>query len=281
MFRVVFRDSTALAQVANALAVFPSANWELANDGLHVSSLDGSQTSLVEVFIPANVFETYEVERPMVLGIHSPSIQSILKTAAHKKAVLCNVFKKAKRDEEGENNPDMIMIELIDERAFDNVFQLHLLNVDTETLNIPETDWHVIVSLKTSLFLSILKNQLIVSDTTRIIITSQTTEWLIDQKEPDETAVGDNLRILFVAASEKGKNMIRLTNDQAQFPTKRETYIDTEFSLKFMLQFTTCGTDSDHVELYLAPEQPLILKFGIRNGGHLQYWVAPKITDMY
>lgn len=280
MFRIVFADSSDLKQIAETLASFRDANWELANEGLFINTMDNSNCALVDIHIPANTFDTYEISHPMVLGIHSERFLAILKVAKHKKVILGSANKKQKKSDIVDTNPDLVAIEMVDENTYDNTFLLHLLSIEVEQLAVPETDWAVIVSIKPALFTSILENQLIITDTTRIIITNQTSPWSMDQTEPQEGESGP-LRMIFVGSSEKGKNMISLTKDQVSFTHGTHTFINLEFSLKFLLQFAKVGLHSNGMELYMSPDTPMVLKYAMRNhaGGFIRFVIAPKVMD--
>jgi hypothetical protein len=87
--------------------------------------------------------------------------------------------------------------------------------------------------------------------------------------------------MIFVGVSEKGKNMISLTKDQVTFTHGTQTFINLEFSLKFLLQFAKVGLHSSGLELYMSPDTPMVLKYGMRNhtGGFIRFVIAPKIMD--
>jgi proliferating cell nuclear antigen PCNA len=281
MFRIVFADSADLKQIAETLATFRDANWELAQAGLFINTMDNSNCALVDIHIPAKTFDTYEIAHPMVLGIQSERFLSILKVAKHKKVILSSANKKQKKSGgDVDPNPDLVMIEMVDEHTYDNTFILHLLNIEVEQLQVPDGNWAVVASIKPGLFTSIIENQMIISDATRIIVTNQTEPWSMDQTEPEPGEMGP-LRMIFVGVSEKGKNMISLTKDQVTFTHGTQTFINLEFSLKFLLQFAKVGLHSSGLELYMSPDTPMVLKYGMRNhtGGFIRFVIAPKIMD--
>lgn len=278
MFKVVFQQSSVLRVLVDVLEGFSETNWELNQNGLYILAMDGSQVALVDIFIPADAFKCYEIARAIILGIPNKLMQEILKVASHKQAILSSVTSKRIRTEGGDSvNPDVLSLELLDDKKYINKFNIKLLNIEHEKLDIPDATWDVVCTMTPQLFLDICNTQKIAGDACKLIVTSQKDPWEADQTHPQ----GEQgpLRMIFVTNGTFGTNVIELTTEDVRIKTSHaDLFINEEYSLKFLIALAKSGTKSEQLAISLSTEMPIVLSYDLKgmDNAHMRFALAPK-----
>jgi len=151
-----------------------------------------------------------------------------------------------------------------DDRIAD--FELKLMQIESEHMEIPEQEYKVVVKMPSAEFLKVCR----------------------DLKEFGETmqiqASKDGIR--FSVAGDVGTGNVVLKPREAEKPEDRVTLkvneaVTATFALRYLVTFAKAAPLCSTVELGLGPDSPLSVKYELENAdnGYMQFYLAPKIDE--
>jgi len=219
--------------------------------------MDSSHVSLVSLLLRSDGFEHYRCDKTLTLGINLTSFSKILKCSGNDDIVTLKA----------EDTSDAItfMFESPKQERISD-FELKLLNLDSETVGIPDTEYQTQIKMPASEFQRICKDLTTLGDTVVISAT----------KEGVKFSVKGDLGT--------GNVIIRPTSD---IDTKEEDKTSIElnepvqltFALRYLNYFTKASPLSSTVTLSLSKEVPLVVEYKIEDMGYIRFYLAPKIED--
>ncbi|KAJ6543971.1 proliferating cell nuclear antigen, N-terminal domain-containing protein [Mycena capillaripes] len=140
------------------------ANFECNEEGLNLQAMDNSHVALVAVYLEAAGFKRYRCDRPMPLGVNLSSLTKVLKCAkdddectlkAADEADVLNLVYEAK-------NSDRIA-----------EYDMKLMDIDSDTLGIPDTDYDAEVIMPSSEFARIVRDLSALGESVRIEVSKE------------------------------------------------------------------------------------------------------------
>ncbi|CAL1705850.1 unnamed protein product [Somion occarium] len=141
------------------------ANFECTEEGITLQAMDNSHVALVSVLLKEDGFEEYRCDRPMPLGVNLTSLTKVLKCA--KDDDVCTL--KA-----GGDGADTLSL-TYEARNSDRIaeYDLKLMDIDSDKLGIPETDYDARVTMPSSEFSRIVRDLSQLGESVRIEITKE------------------------------------------------------------------------------------------------------------
>merc|ERR1712048_869517 len=151
-----------------------------------------------------------------------------------------------------------------DDRIAD--FDLKLMQIGSEHMEIPEQQYKVVAKLPSAEFLKVCR----------------------DLKEFGQTmqiqASKDGIR--FSVQGDVGTGNVVLKPREADKPEERVSLtvhepVNATFALRYLVTFSKAAPLCGTVELGLGPDAPLLVKFDVdkADNGYLQFYLAPKIDE--
>merc|ERR1712193_15810 len=141
-----------------------------------------------------------------------------------------------------------------DDRIAD--FDMKLMQIESEHMEIPEQQYKVVVRLPSAEFQKICK----------------------DLKEFGETmqVSASKEGIKFSVQGDVGSGNVMLKPREAEKPEEKAT-----LALRYLVTFAKAAPLSGTVELGLGPDAPLLVKYALESAdkGHMQFYLAPKIDE--
>ncbi|RDB30609.1 Proliferating cell nuclear antigen [Hypsizygus marmoreus] len=140
------------------------ANFECNEEGITLQAMDNSHVALVAVLLEATGFKRYRCDRPMPLGVNLTSLTKVLKCAkdddectlkAADEADVLNLVYEAK-------NSDRIA-----------EYDMKLMDIDSDTLGIPDTDYDARVTMPSSEFTRIVRDLSQLGESVRIEVSKE------------------------------------------------------------------------------------------------------------
>ena len=143
-------------------------------------------------------------------------------------------------------------------------FELKLMDIDSEHLGIPETDYEATIKMPSAEFQRICRDLASIGDTVTIAVTKDGVKF---------TTAGDigdaNITLRQNADDEKEKNIsIELSEP-----------VTLTFALRYLNSFTKATPLSDQVMIRLSAQLPIVVQYVIESVGYVAYFLAPKIED--
>jgi len=174
------------------------ANFECNEEGINLQAMDNSHVALVAVLLEATGFKRYRCDRPMPLGVNLTSLTKVLKCAkdddictlkaADEADVLnlvyeskCRLYFHNPRDFFGcsWSLPFVVFVLICDLHFFtpdsDRIaeYDMKLMDIDSDTLGIPDTDYDARVTLASSEFTRIVRDLSLLGESVRIEVSKE------------------------------------------------------------------------------------------------------------
>eukprot|EP01091_Cochliopodium_minus_P020164 TRINITY_DN871_c0_g1_i1.p1 TRINITY_DN871_c0_g1~~TRINITY_DN871_c0_g1_i1.p1 ORF type:complete len:290 (-),score=104.19 TRINITY_DN871_c0_g1_i1:20-889(-) len=288
MFEATLEKASLFKKIIEAMKdLVNEANFDTSKQGLTLQAMDSSHVALVSMNIQDTGFENFRCEKNMALGINLASLSKILKCAGNDDKMTLS----AEQDE------DRLSIKFeSSKRDRESSFDLKLLQIEGDSLGIPETDYKAEITMSSSEFQRICRDLTILGETVTINV------------EKDEVS--------FSASGDIGKGDIKIRKGQGVTSSKKksakktkkvkdeeageemndeneDTNVDISsdieitmaepcqltFALRYLNLFSKATSLTDKVILKLHDESPLVVSYEINDVGYIRYYLAPKIEE--
>merc|ERR1712232_378534 len=222
-------------------------NFDCSEKGLQVQSMDSSHVALVSLLLRESAFSNFKCERATSLGMNVESLSKILK--------MCSPNDSLKLQWQSGADTVSFQCEGGDDRIAD--FDLKLMQIESEHMEIPEQQYKVVARLPSSEFQKICK----------------------DLKEFGETMQVSTSKegIKFSVAGDVGSGSVMLKpRDETDKPEDKVSLtvhepVTATFALRYLVNFSKAAPLCGTVELGLGPDAPLLVKYDLENAenGHM------------
>ena len=217
--------------------------------GMHAQVMDSSHVSLCVLEWLANDFSTYECENTHTIGVHTLSLDQILKCCKSTDQVHLGI-------QEDVGNLSVSFINKNDQRKLH--FELHLMDIDKETLEVPEAEYPCEIIMPSKYFEELCKTLSTMGDICNVSITHN--------------------NITYKVSGDVGNVEITLDNTESQdFQVLSSDSFDNMYSLKYLNLFAKANVLTKQVLLSMADNLPQKIKYTFASNSTLVFFLAPKI----
>jgi len=233
------------------------ANFDCSTTGICVQAMDSSHVSLVALLLRADGFDHYRCDRGMSLGINLGSMGKVLKCCNNEDIVTL------KSDDNGD-----AMTFMFENSTQDRIsdFELKLMDIDSEHLGIPDTEYNCTVRMPSGEFQRMCRDLAILGDTVTISVSKEGVKFSVT----GEMGSG-NMTVR--------QNTSVDTKEEEQVHVEMDEPVSLNFALRYLNFFTKATPLSGQVILQLSKDVPLVVEYRIGDLGHIRYYLAPKIED--
>lgn len=236
------------------------ANFDCTSSGISLQAMDSSHVSLVALYLRQEGFNHYRCDRNNALGINLGSMAKILKCAGNDDIITL------KAEDEGDNVT--FMFESPKQTRVSH-FALKLMDIDSEHLGIPDTDYQCVVQMPSAEFMRIVREISIIGDTVKITASKEGVKFQV---------AGDMGTGSIVCKSGSG-----VDDEDEAVSVRCEEEVSLTFALRYLNFFAKATPLSSTVTLRMSPDVPLVTeyKIGENDGenGHIRFYLAPKIEE--
>jgi len=256
MFEAKIEKASVLKKIVEAIKeLVAEAKLECTTSGITLQAMDAAHVSLVAMLLRRDGFEAYRCDRSITLGINLENMSKVLKCASNDDSVTIR----------SEDDGDSVQFVFESKNKISN-FALKLLDIESESLGIPETEYKSVVKMPATEFHRICANLTTWGDSV-IITTSKD-------------------GVTFAVAGEMGSGNVNIKQGgSADAEAGEGTTIELQepvtlnFALRKLVAFTKATSLSTSVSLSLSDEVPLAVEYTISDLGYIRYYLAPKIED--
>jgi len=233
--------------VESLATIVEEASFIADAEGLRLRALDPSRIAMVDLYMPREALESYEISEERVrLGVNFEDLVKVLKRAKAKDKVIFQV--------EG----GRLKVTLAG--TADRTFSLPLIDVVGEELPLPKVTFDVMAKMVSDTLRDALKDaETIGSDSAQF--------------------VGEERELKVVAKSDKGELEARFSLESGsllEYEVKQPSV--SSYSLEKLEDIVgKAYRISDLVTLEFSTNKPLSLTFDIAGGGVLRYFLAPRM----
>jgi len=240
--------------IGSMLELCQECNFECSEDGIVCQSMDSSHVSLVSVSLNAKGFEEFACDDECTLGMNLANLNKILKCAGSKDSMTISAkdtenvrfkFENESGDQESE-------------------FELKLMTVEEDHLQIPETDYKCIVTMPSSKFAEICRDLKEIGEAVKISATKN--------------------GVVFTCSGDIGSANLLLkpsetAEDDKSVKIQMEEPIEQQFALRYLSSFAKSSCLSSQVQLSFSEDVPLQVSFQMEDLGAVKFFLAPKIEE--
>jgi proliferating cell nuclear antigen len=218
--------------------------------------MDSSHVSLCALALRCEAFDEFRCDKAVSIGLNTANLAKILKCSTNDDIVTI------KCEEEGDT---LGMTFEAPKQDRISEFGLKLMDIESEHLGIPETEYKCNVKLPSSEFQRIVRDLAVLGDTCKISVNKE--------------------GICFSGEGDLGKGKIMLKHNTSVDDEKDAVVIDMQepvelnFALRYLTLFTKATPLGDVVVLSMSPDIPIVVEYPIDNYGYIRYYLAPKIDD--
>lgn len=144
-------------------------------------------------------------------------------------------------------------------------FELKLMDIDSEHLGIPDTDYCATVTMPASEYARIVRDLSSIGDTVTI------------------SATKDGVK--FTTSGDIGTANVTVRQNTTADKKEDQTVIELKepvaltFALRYLTSFSKATPLATHVTLSMTRELPVMVEYAMTDMGYLRYYLAPKIED--
>jgi proliferating cell nuclear antigen PCNA len=238
---------------------------------LYMQCMDNAHVAILELDLPADWFDRYELTSGAVtFGIHAGFLYRIL-AAREKDQQLHIVYSEADNDvlrlhfTSGESAAK--------NASFDKHFEIPLLSLDSETMEIPGIEYAAEISISSSHFAGIINQLKMFGDTMEI------------QCSEDKIMLASN-------SQDQGKMFVEIRiDDVSAFAIDEGSELNLSFSLTYLHHICMYNKLAKEVELKFSESYPMQIVYILASSNtkpessseskdaRLLFYLAPKIAD--
>ncbi|ELU41246.1 proliferating cell nuclear antigen [Rhizoctonia solani AG-1 IA] len=201
------------------------ANFECGDEGLKLQAMDNSHVALVAVQLEPEGFGKYRCDRPMPLGVNLGSLTKVLKCAKDDDRVTLKA----------NDNADVLNL-VYEARNSDRIaeYEMKLMEIDIDTLGIPETDYDATVVMQSGEFARIVRDLSALGESVKIEVTKEGIRFSAD----GEAANGSVLLKATEGARERYKDLdgkdakTKVKKEKGDKPRKRKKTDDADVKME-------------------------------------------------
>jgi len=232
------------------------ANFDCNQGGINLQAMDSSHVALVAMLLRKDGFDKYRADRNLPLGINLGSLSKIMKCAGNEDSFTIKC----------EDNPSVVSL-MFENQKQDKIsdFELKLMEIDSDILSIPTTDYSVTINMSATEFQRICRDLTILGDSVVITATKE--------------------GVKFSVQGDLGNGNITLRHSNAVDESEDAVSLDVKepvaltFALRYLNYFTKATPLCTQVSLSMSKDVPLVVEYRIQDSGYLRFYLAPKVED--
>lgn len=259
MFEARLAQGNLFKKIVEAIApLVPEINIEITSSGLTIQAMDSGHVCLLLLELDAGTFDPFRCDKNITLGLQTQNLLKVLRCASNDDAITL----RAKHDTDSME----VFIENTDQDRMSS-FEIKLMDIDQERLGIPDRENDAVIKLPSTDFQRITRDVTQFGDSMVITCTKEGIQFATAPSNTDSSA-----KITLkegASMDKKGEGVsIELSEPVAQ-----------TFACHYLGFFIKATPLSDRVTISVKDGQPMCLEYPIGSVGHLQYFLAPKVTD--
>lgn len=245
-------QSSAIRILIEALKdILTDANLVFDNSGVKLIAMDSTNTVLIHMKLESDKFELYKCNEKITIGVNMLNLFKLIKTMQNTDTLTLFI-------NENNNNKLGIRINNHEKNATTN-YELNLLDIPEENINIPPAEFDSELILPSSDFQKLIRDMINIGNTVEI------------------KSIGSNLIFNCDGDFANQSTILGETTEGLQYKQKQNPEFPVQglYSLKYLTLFTKCTNLSPHIQLYIKNDYPLIIQYSIASLGTIKLCLAP------
>lgn len=258
MFEAKLERASLFKKVIEAVReLAKEVNFECNEKGIHLRVMDSSHVSLVDMVLLESAFVSYRADRPKVLGVSLADLQRIFKLCGNDDSMTLRC----------DDDADTVQF-LFENQKGDQTctYDLKLLDIEQETLGIPDGSCKCTVTMPAANFAKIIRDFKEFGDSIKVSSSKEGLE--------------------FGQTSDFGTGKINIKPRDAE---KEEDRVEikcvepttADYSIRYLSFFTKGTPLSNRVTLRISDDAPIQIIYDMEtsSSGFISFYLAPKIEQ--
>jgi len=239
--------------------------------------MDKSHVCLSSITISSQWFSSYQIEDATNISLDSTNFAIMMSYALKHNKMEINF----EDDVAGAADPDKLFINLSSnsdtllvepnvkpkgkkvkevQNKFDHFFELGLIDVEQDTLGIPEVEYDVDFTMKSENFVELIGELMVFGSNLNIICSEEVLE--------------------FNASGDAGKLKVNIPiDDLNEYAIAEGEIVDISYSLNHIGKMCLSTKLGQNVSLSISSEYPMAIKYDLGDDSSVAFYIAPKIAD--
>ena len=233
-------------------------NLILSKEMFYIQSMDSSHACLVEIKLTSGWFDKYTIKEDEVLGINSEILFKVID--CWKEGQEITIYTK--------NNNNNLFIDFNGEKQVTKKFQLPLIDIDSDIMDIPEKDYDVDLLLKSNDFKELISELSIFNST--IIFKCNS----------------DDEKVIIDANGGMGAMQVEIKDDDIlEFAISEDLKLSVTYALSYIHTMCSFSKLNDCVYIHSSEDVPMKLHYSLddkdssESENYVKFYLAPKIDD--
>ena len=235
-----------------------NVNIMFETERMYIQAMDTSRVSIFEIMLPAAWFDKYEQTNAAntTIGINTVILFKILNTRDKMQEITIDY---------SEDNTDKLFIHFTSENKaeFDKHFEVALMDIESEIMQIPETEYQAEFSIGSTVFANIINQLKLFGDSLDIKCNEEKIE-------------------LCSNSMEQGKMSVEIQmDDLTSFVIDEGGELQLSFSLTFMHNICLYNKISKEMEVKIGADYPMKIVYQLpgHDDAKMVFFLAPKISE--
>ena len=251
---------TEKAKVHQLVAIFrhlngivTDVNINLQTDRLYIQGMDSSHACLIEINIEKDWFDSFEIEEG-VLGVNCAMLFKIID--CWKEGQTITIYSK---------NYDKLSVDFEGTNTLTKRFQIPLMDIDTDIMDLPETEYQADLCLKSSELKEIVGELSIFNDTLQLNCNEE--------------------KVVLKAHGDSGTATVEIKQDDIdEYAVEEDTQLSVSYGIKYINAVCAFHKLSKYLYLHSSENIPLKLQYSLdeeeaESKNFVRFFIAPKIDD--
>jgi proliferating cell nuclear antigen len=239
---IIINDGVYFRKLVSSIKELTNSTEFLFNEkGISVQAMDIAHICVIDVLIPKETCDKYIIKKPIRLGFNFDNLNNILKLS--KTSAIKITY---------EEGSDKILFNVSDNIHKKIEFEMTLMNVEQDLVEITELEYGITVYLETSEFQKSIKDLASFGDKCTIFTT------------PDD--------IIFKVSGEAGTGKISIDDAEIEFNDTDKKEISLTFATKYLAIFAKANL-SNEVTLKFSDTNPFCCEYTLDHG-HVKFFLG-------
>lgn len=237
-----------------------TVNLYFEPERLYIQCMDHSHVSIMELILPSSWFSSYEVSQSIVLGINALFLYRVLnaRDKTQKIHFICS------------ESPDFLNVHLTgdNKKEFDKHFELPLIDVDSELMQIPDVDYVAEIDISSQQFAAIINQLKMFGDSLEL------------------TCTEDKIQ-LASSSQDQGKMFVEISiDDVSGYAINEGGELNVGFSLNYLHNMCMYSKIAKEVHLEFSQNYPMKFSYflgeEVEEGTEracLRFYLAPRVDE--
>lgn len=250
---IIISESTLFKKALDAVKEFlPITEINVSSDGLRINGMDTSHICFIDFFLSAEECDMIKCREPISVGISTSLITKVLSAAATGSD---SIKLSVKEDS------DSLGLEIKNDGTGRLAsFELPLMNLNEDAVEIPDMDYAANVKAKTSDIMGLIKDAGLFGENARLTLNA------------------DGFHVSCMG--EGGKANVTLENTDGRDMNLEEEEVVVTYSIKYLQNILRGGGSlSSLADLSFESSKPIRCIFRFGKNSHFTAYLAPKMDD--